>query len=479
MRHALTVPQAGRTTRRVSLAPTPRPSSPRLFLSVATALFAAVMTCPAHALEGQLRSHDPSTVARCNGRYYVFSTGPGIPILESDDGFTWKSGGRVFEAIPESVRSLSPKNDGKLVWAPDIIESNGEYLLYYSVSAWGSFVSAVGLISNPTLDRNDPRYKWTDRGPIVNSTEGQDLNAIDPGVVKGADGSLWLCYGSYHGNIEIVQLDSKTGRRIAPNSPVTVIANRSEAADIIFRDGWYYLLVNHGSCCKGKDSGYNIRVGRSRNVTGPYLDRDGENLADGAGTLFLAAQGNQIGPGHFGRFFDDGVEKFSCHYEADLDRDGRPVLDIRPLLWTLDGWPLPGANLKDGTYQLVSERTGSVLERAPKHLEDSEITVGTYVVLNTQQWRVTSAGGGYVRILLTADGKALETAKVDGRGAVVRVAAVSESDDQLWKVDQLTDGTYRVMSKVARQALTVNPDGALSVKPFDGARAQCWRIATP
>ncbi len=460
------------------------PSSvPLSWFSQLRALAAAILAaaaCTAFALDGQLRSHDPSTVARCNGRYYVFSTGPGIPILESDDGFTWKSGGRVFETIPESVRSLSPKNDGKLVWAPDIIEVNGEYLLYYSVSAWGSFVSAVGLITNPTLDRNDPRYKWTDRGPIVNSTEGQDLNAIDPGVVQGPDGALWLCYGSYHGNIEVVQLDPKTGLRIAPNSPVTVVANRSEAADIIYRDGWYYLFVNHGSCCKGKDSGYNIRVGRARNVTGPYLDRDGENLANGAGTLFLAAAGKQIGPGHFGRLFDDGVEKFSCHYEADLDRGGRPVLDIRPLLWTLDGWPQPGANVKEGMYQFVSERTGSVVERSPKHLEDGEITVGTYVVLDNQQWTVTSAGGGYHRIQLLADGKALQASKGEGTGAAVQVAPTAESDAQLWKIDQLTDGTYRVMSKAAKQALTVAPgQGMLSLQPFDGARAQRWRISAP
>jgi len=109
------------------------------------------------------------------------------------------------------------------------------------------------------------------------------------------------------------------------------------------------LFVNHGSCCKGKDSTYNIRVGRARKVTGPYLDRENKDLAHGAGTLFLGTVGHQVGPGHFGRFFDHGVEKFSCHYEADLDRgDNRPVLDIRPLLWTTDGWPEAGTAGKIG-----------------------------------------------------------------------------------------------------------------------------------
>lgn len=446
------------------------------------------------ALDGVLRSHDPSTVAICNNRYYVFSTGPGIPILTSEDGFTWKRDGRVFEKIPEAVRALSPKNNGVHVWAPDIIQRNGEYWLYYSVSAWGSFVSAIGLVTNPTLDRNDPRYKWTDRGPIVNSVEGQDLNAIDPGVVAAPDGTLWLAYGSYHGNIELVQLDPGTGLRIAPGSPATVIANRSEAADIIYREPYFYLFVNHGSCCKGKDSGYNIRVGRAKKVTGPYLDRNGDDLAQGAGSLFLAAKGRQIGPGHFGRFFDDGLERFSCHYEADLDRPGPSVLDIRPLLWTPDGWPVAGENLKAGTYQFVCERTGSNMELNPKHAEDGEVTLGTYLTLDGQKWSVAPAGGGFHRIT-GMNGKALDFTDDESRGAVVRVAAAAaDSDAQLWKIDRLTDGSCRVTSKVNKLALTAVPAepepgplalqvgrefGPLVLRPFTGDRAQRWTVTEP
>ena len=93
-------------------------------------------------------------------------------------------------------------------------------------------------------------------------------------------------------------------------------SSQSEAADIIFHDGYFYLFVNHGSCCQGRQSTYNIRVGRSKKVTGPYLDKHGEDLARGAGTLFLVAAGTQIGPGHFGLLVEDGVEKFSCHYAA-------------------------------------------------------------------------------------------------------------------------------------------------------------------
>src|SRR4051794_32099357 len=133
---------------------------------------------------------------------------------------------------------------------------------------------------------------------------------------------------------------------------------------MIHRDGWYYLLATHGSCCAGADSGYNIRVGRARKVTGPFLDHDGIDMIQGGGKLFLGSEARMIGPGHFGLLdLGEGVQKFSCHFEADLDRGGASVMDIRPLLWR-EGWPLAGENVKEGTYRIESARTGTALELA-------------------------------------------------------------------------------------------------------------------
>jgi arabinan endo-1,5-alpha-L-arabinosidase len=432
---------------------------------------------PALALEGAIGIHDPSTVVKCDGNYYVFGTGQGIPFLTSSNGFTWQRGGRVFARIPDSVKSFVPKNDGRTVWAPDIIQLNGQYFLYYAISSWGQFVSAVGLITSPTLNTNDPNCKWTDQGMVVHSVEGEDLNAIDPGVLHAPDGTLWLCYGSYHGNIQLVELDPKTGLRIATNSPVSILASQSEAADLIFHDGYYYLFVNHGSCCSGSNSTYNIRVGRSKNVTGPYLDRYGDDLAQGAGTLFLAAAGKQIGPGHFGLLVDDGVEKFSCHYEADLERGGRPVLDLRPLLWTADGWPLPGENVRDGTYQIRSQRTGAVLQSST-NAAASPVQTARYLVHNDQKWTITPAGGGFHKILSAAGENALEAAE-----GTAGIAPFTGADNQLWKMDQLGDGSYRIASKAGKLALTatvkIKPGNGVALQPFTGEDAQRWILAAP
>ncbi len=425
------------------------------------------------ALEGAIGIHDPSTVIQCDGNYYVFGTGRGISVLTSSNGFNWQRGGKVFERIPDSVKQFCPKNDGQSVWAPDILQLNGEYYLYYSISFWGQYVSAVGLLTNPTLNTNNPNCKWTDRGMVVRSSEGENLNAIDPGVIHAPDGTLWLCYGSYHGNIELVELNPKTGLRIATNSPVTVIANQSEASDIVFHDGNFYLFVNHGGCCQGTNSTYNIRVGRSPKITGPYLDHFGERMTEGGGGLFLASEGAYIGPGHFGLLLDDGVEKFSCHDEGMVGRAGRSILDIRPLLWTADGWPMPGESLREGTYQIRSQRTGMILQASTNAVETAR-----YLVRENQKWNITSAGGGFYKIT-SAAGENVLTAI----GETATSAPFIGADNQLWKIDQLTDGSHRIASKTGKLALTTmfktKSGNGIALRPFNSNEAQRWVIAAP
>jgi arabinan endo-1,5-alpha-L-arabinosidase len=147
-----------------------------------TLLTFCLATFGAWALDGDINIHDPSTVIQCDGQYYVFGTGRGMPFLVSSNGFDWDRGGHVFDRVPDSVKIYSPSNNGTGVWAPDIIHVKDQYYLYYAVSAWGSFISAVGLMTSPTLNPSRPDYKWTDRGMVVRSSEGQALNAIDPGV---------------------------------------------------------------------------------------------------------------------------------------------------------------------------------------------------------------------------------------------------------------------------------------------------------
>jgi arabinan endo-1,5-alpha-L-arabinosidase len=452
---------------------------------------ACLLTVPVVALDGQPGLHDPSTVIAENGKYYVYATGGGLPMSISDDGWTWRRAGGVMAAVPGGKPGPDViARGGNNTWAPDVIRVGGRYFLYYSAPGTQP-KSAIGLLVGTTLDPDSPDYAWEDAGPVVWSDGVEDSNAIDPGVFRDpTNGTLWLTYGSYFGYIRLVELDPKTGKRLYPDRKPLNVAINSEASIMIFRDGWYYLLVTHGSCCAGANSSYNIRMGRAKKVTGPFLDNMGIDMLQGGGRLFLGSGGRYVGPGHFGRLdLGDGVEKFSCHYEADLDRGGLSVLDIRPLLWH-DGWPVAGENVKGGTYVIESARTGTALEFAVQGVpvggprgrggrggpgaggpppptpippqEASQVStnwpagpgdarLAPYMLQAQQQWTIAPASnaGGYPGspfFKITIAGTDRTLAATEERELVV-LPAFTGAPEQLWRIDQLADGTYRLMPK--------------------------------
>ena len=290
-------------------------------------------------------ARDPSSIVKFKDEYWVFHTGRGIPTFRSKDLIKWERGPAVFKAAPEWIAKTVPENRGMSYWAPDIIKVGDSYLLYYSVSSFGKMTSAIGLVTNPTLDPSDPTYKWTDQGVVVQTHEGQAgdaYNAIDPALFQDTDGSLWMVFGSYWTGIKLIQLDPKTGKRIAPDSKLTSLAyNESIEASYLCRQGdYYYLFVNWGSCCRGPQSTYNIRVGRSKTITGPYVDKAGVEMLKSGGSMFLPnANGPLIGPGHASTLQADGKTWFTSFFEGNLKMEGKATLAIMPLRWTTDGWP--------------------------------------------------------------------------------------------------------------------------------------------
>src|SRR5687768_6679004 len=179
---------------------------------------AASFALPALALDGEVLVHDPSTVIVHGGRYYTYGTGTGIPILTSDDGWTWHRAGSLMSAVPGG--KAGPEvlaRGGNNTWAPDVIHIGDQYFVYYSAPATQPR-SAIGLLVGRTLDPASPDYRWEDRGPVVWSDGIEDSNAIDPGILLDpADGRLWMVYGSYFGYIRLVELDPKTGLRRYPH----------------------------------------------------------------------------------------------------------------------------------------------------------------------------------------------------------------------------------------------------------------------
>ena len=286
-------------------------------------------------------TRDPSTVVKCKDEFWVFYTGRGVPSYHSKDLVTWEPGPAVFDTLPDWIAQAVPQKHDQALWAPDVMRVGDRYFLYYAVSTMGKITSAIGLATNPTLDPGDPAFHWTDQGFVIQSREGGDWNAIDPAVFRDDDGSLWLAFGSFWSGIKLVSLDAKTGKRNVPDAPLVALAyNRSIEASYLYKhDGYYYLFVNWDACCRGVKSTYNIRIGRSRKITGPYLDKDGVDMLHSGGSLFLSSTGPLFGPGHSGILVDRGREWFTSDFEGDVRMDGKATLAIMPLSWGSDGWP--------------------------------------------------------------------------------------------------------------------------------------------
>ena len=143
------------------------------------------------------------------------------------------------------------------------------------------------------------------------------------------------------------KIDPTTGKFAADDTTNYHLADRSQGPDhttaieapfIVQHAGKWYLFVSFDFCCRGVDSTYNVRVGRSNSVTGPYIDRDGVPLTEGGGTLILSEYGQWKDPGHNGVLIEDNI--FWMVYHAyDANQIGIPKLRIESIGWDVDGWP--------------------------------------------------------------------------------------------------------------------------------------------
>ncbi len=278
--------------------------------------------------------HDPCIVKE-GSTYYVFATGPGVPVQRSTDLVHWEAAGRVFEGEgPEWIKKEIPQSRG--MWAPDICYYGGRYHLTYAVSTFGSNRSLIGAASNKTLDPAGKDFKWIDEGKVVESTRQDNYNAIDSNILPLNGKRLALTFGSFWSGIKLVYLDAKTGKPEKPGEVVPLAQRPSpdalEAPFLVRRGRYFYLFVSFDFCCRGVRSTYNIRVGRAEKVEGPYLDKESKPMLEGGGTPLLATEGNRIGPGHCAVLRDTGKDYLVYHY-YDGTRNGFPTLQITPRTW--------------------------------------------------------------------------------------------------------------------------------------------------
>ncbi|KAI9927120.1 hypothetical protein ASPWEDRAFT_121698 [Aspergillus wentii DTO 134E9] len=311
-------------------------------------------------------AHDPNIVEH-NGFFYMFKGGVHVPIHKATNmNGPWKDIGAVLDK--DSVINKANKSRP---WAPTTIYYNPtkKFYCFYAISQGGSRNSAIGVASSDSIEGT-----WTDHGALVQTGQNQpevvpytETNAIDPAfIIDHKTGQPHLLYGSYWSTIWSLPLEhdllSVKNYKNPDASHLAFVpeakSKPEEGAYMTFHDGYYYLWFSHGKCCnfeKGfpaQGQEYNIRVGRSKNINGPFVDKSGTELLKGGGTIvYQSNHGNTYAPGGLGV-----IESASTEGDKDvlyfhyLNKTMGYGFTKAQLGWTYleydNGWPVAKADDK-------------------------------------------------------------------------------------------------------------------------------------
>ena len=443
---------------------------------VALSALSAMAPQPAQAVETNCLIRDPSTMVKAGSTYWIYGTANGVYQFSSTDRLNWTYRGSVFANRPGWVAGNTGNTDGA-AWAPDVHYFNGKWYLYYSYSSFGTNNSGIGVATN--TNNLDPG-SWVDQGMVIGS-RNTNYNAIDPCIFQDAGGTPWMVFGSYFSGIKLVKINPANGMRADSNMYTLAqhpqsSSNSVEASAIYYHNGFYYLFVNWDSCCAGNTSGYNIRVGRATSVTGPYLDKDGANLQNGGGSMFLCSVENknngqrfddEVGPGHVGILSDTDGDWLSCHYEWARDRSGATTVNLLKLSWDADGWPrVPNYNSGTGalpglTYTLTNQASGLNLDDPNgTNVHGTIVRQWTPNTAPAQQWTLTDKGGGFYVVTNVAANLSLDdTGWSTTPGALMELWDTWGGPPEQWKIDPMGEGYYRLVNQNSNQCLD-DPGGS-------------------
>ncbi len=276
---------------------------------------------------------DPTVIRAKDGTYYLYSTEDvrNLPIYKSENLIDWELIGTAF--TDETRPRMVP--DGN-IWAPDIQMIGDKYVLYYSKSRWGGeWECGIGVAT-----ADSPEGPFTDHGKLFLSNEIGVQNSIDP-IYYGENGKHYLFWGSFRGIFGIELSDDALSIKEGAK-PIQIAGTFTEGTNIYKHDGYYYLIGSAGSCCEGERSTYHVVMARSRNLFGPYLDRNGNPAMENNFSPLLERSEKVVGPGHNANFItDDAGQHWMLYHGFDVSDPGagrKVYLDI--VKWDSEGWPV-------------------------------------------------------------------------------------------------------------------------------------------
>lgn len=330
--------------------------------------------------------HDPSVIRTEDGMYYIY--GSHMAAAKSVDLVQWemistnaKDGCTLFSDVQQELSLALSWAQTDTFWAGDVQRlDDGRYYFYYCCCIGNAPISALGVAVS-----DSPEGPFEDLGIFLKSgmygisEDGTRYdatvhpNVIDPHVFYDNDGKLWMVYGSYSGGIFILKMGAKTGfpqpsqgygkKLLGKNH------SRIEGPYILYapETEYYYLFLSFGGLLS--TDGYNIRVVRSKNPDGPYMDALGQDMincggADGTffddnaiapygvklmgGFRFMPLEGEEKlpeaayrSPGHNSAYYDEEIGRYFLIFHTRFASLGEEYRVRTHQFWfNLDGWPV-------------------------------------------------------------------------------------------------------------------------------------------
>ena len=396
-------------------------------------------TFPTDVTFSEVGVHDPSVIRLDDGTFYIF--GSHMAYASSTDLVNWTqlnpaaannedaaANTPLFNTYPSEVSEGIDWVGGNIgSWASDVIQlGDGRYYFYYNHCALpdtGNCVSRsyLGVAVSDNIDGpyEDLGLILTtghvgEENPGING-EAYDgnvhPNAIDPDVFFDKEGRLWMVYGSYSGGIWIMEMDPQTGMALPDQGYGTKLMggfySAIEGPYMIYspESDYYYLFTSFGGY--NNADGYNMRIARSRNPDGPFVDSLGQDMIGASGGWSSIEQyGNKVmggflfdvnpgeagsdngymAPGHNSAYYDEETGKYFVIFHTRFPGSGEfHNVRVHEMFVNEDGWlvvaphryvPVEGDNIADetdlfGTFKLINH--GSDIDREAK--------VSTYITL--------------------------------------------------------------------------------------------------
>lgn len=282
---------------------------------------------------------DPTVIRTKDGTYYLYATEDirNVPIFKSKNMVDWVQVGTAFtnDTRPDFINNTTNKHAA--IWAPEIQYIKNKYVLFYSLAEWGNhWISTIGYAVS-----DSPEGPFEVRGKIFDSHDVNVENSIDQFFYE-EKGKYYMLWGSFFG-IFIMELDITDNLEIIPklDTKQPIAGNAYEGINLWKKDGYYYLFGSIGTCCEGKNSTYTTVVARSKNLFGPYVNKNGEKMLMNAHEVVVKKNELFVGTGHNAILQEDDEKNTWMFYHAfqlnKLDAQRQVMLDR--VLWDDQGWP--------------------------------------------------------------------------------------------------------------------------------------------